>query len=231
MNWLLLAVLAILLVNALIGMKAGFIKTAFSLLSMIVAVILTVWLSPVVNNVMKGNEKFYNTISSKVEAMLPFAEEEADANEQISLIEGLHLPQSIKDSLIENNNTEVYKELAIGSFKDYVSSYLTGVIINALSFIATFVVILILLWVICIALDIVSKLPLLNQVNKTAGLVAGLVHGLVVVWIFFILLTVFGSTGFGQKAMEMIGESEILSIIYNNNFLLRFITSVAKMLL
>jgi uncharacterized membrane protein required for colicin V production len=211
-------------------MKAGFIKTAFSLLSMIVAVILTVWLSPVVNNVMKGNEKFYNTISSKVEAMLPFAEEEADANEQISLIEGLHLPQSIKDSLIENRNTGVYKEFA-GSFKDYVSSYLTGVIINALSFIATFVVILILLWVICIALDIVSKLPLLNQVNKTAGLVAGLVHGLVVVWIFFILLTVFGSTGFGQKAMEMIGESEILSIIYNNNFLLRFITSAAKMLL
>jgi uncharacterized membrane protein required for colicin V production len=231
MNWLLLVVIAILVVNSLIGLKAGFIKTAFSLFSMVVAVILTVWLSPVVNNVLKGNEKFYDSVSSKVEKILPFADEETDADKQVSLIEGLHLPQSIKDSLIENNNAQVYKDLAINSFKGYVSGYLTGVIINALSFILTFVVILILLWVICIALDIVSKLPLLNQVNKTAGLLAGLVHGLVVVWLLFILLTVFQSTGYGQKAMEMISESPVLSIIYNNNFLLRFITSVTKMFL
>jgi uncharacterized membrane protein required for colicin V production len=231
MNWLLIAVIAIIAVNALIGIKAGFIKTVFSLCSLIVAIILTVWISPVVNNFMKGNEKIYNAISDKVEKVLPFSEEETDANEQVSLIEGLHLPQSIKDSLIENNNAEIYKEMAIDNFRGYVGSYLTGVVINALSFIVTFIVILILLWVICIALDIISKLPLLNQINKLAGFLAGLVHGLVVIWLFFILLTVFQSTALGQKAMDMIGESMILSLIYNNNFLLQFITNVTKMLL
>jgi hypothetical protein len=93
----------------------------------------------------------------------------------------------------------------------------------------TFIIILILLWIICIALDIVSKLPLLNQLNKTAGLAAGLIHGLAVVWLFFILITMFQSTELGQKAMGMIGESQALSLIYNNNFLLQFITSVTKM--
>jgi hypothetical protein len=231
MNWLLIIVAVILVVNALIGMKAGLIKTVFSLCSMILALVLTVWISPTVNDFMRGNEKFYDGVSSKVAKVLTIQEGETDANDQVSAIEGLTLPQSIKDSLIENNNPEIYKALSVNGFKDYVNNYLTGIIINALAFTLTFAVILVLLWIISIALNIISKLPLLNQVNKMAGIIAGLLHGLVVVWLFFIVLTVFGSSEFGQKALEMIGESQLLSFIYNNNLLLGFITSATKMFL
>lgn len=231
MNVLLIVVLAILAVNALMGMKAGLIKTVFSLFSMIIAVVLTIWVSPYINNYMRNNDKIYEGISSKVEKMLPFSEKEVIDEEQEGFIQELSLPQSIKDSLMKNNTVEVYKEMAIDNFQDYVSSYLTGVILNAMAFIITFVVVLILLWVICFALNLISKLPLLNQINKTAGLVAGLVHGLVVVWIFFILLTVFGSTEPGQKALEMIGQDQTLSFIYNNNYLLKFITNITKIII
>lgn len=232
MNWLLIVVVAILAVNTLIGMKAGFIKTIFSLCSMVVAILLTLWISPMVGDFMKSNQKIYNAISSKVEKMLPFSENEADTNNEESMIKELRLPKSIQNSMIKNNNEDIYSNLdvEIGNFKGYVNSYLTGMIINALSFILTFIVILVLLWVICIALDIVSKLPLLNQLNKTAGLVAGLLHGLVVVWLFFILVTVFQSTGLGQQAMEMIYDSQVLSLIYNNNLLLKFVTSIKYMM-
>lgn len=233
MNWLLVAVLAILLINSLIGMRVGFIKTIFSLCSMVVALILTVWISPYVNNYMRGNEKLYDFVNAKVEKVLPLMEDKVDDDEkgQYALIDGLSLPQSLKDALIKNNNAKVYKELAVNGFKGYVSSYLTGIVLNALAFSVTFIVLLILLWIICMALNIISKLPFLNQINKTAGLLAGLLHGLVVVWIFFIVLTVFESSGLGQKAMTMIGENDILSLIYNNNFLIGFVTSAAKMLL
>lgn len=233
MNWLLIAVMAIIVVNALIGLKTGFIKTAFSLCSLIIAIILTAWLSPYVNDFMKGNVKIYNYISSKAEKMLKFDDKEYTESKQEALIDELHLPKSIKKSLKENNNSKVYKDMELGkkNFKGYVANYITGLIINAISFIATFVVILILLWVICIALDILSKLPLLNQINKLAGLAAGLVHGLVVVWILFILLTVFGSSSFGQEAMQMIEKDTILSTLYDNNILLRIITNIAKMIL
>lgn len=232
MNWLLIIVVAILAINMLIGMKAGFIKTIFSLCSIVVAIILTLWISPVVSNYMKGNDKIHSAISAKVEKMLPFSEEKAESGKEESLIKELPLPKSIQNSLIENNNDDVYGnfDIEIGNFKGYVNSYLTGMVINALSFMLTFIVILILLWIICIALDIVSKLPLLNQLNKTAGLAAGLVHGLVVIWLFFILVTVFQSSELGQKAMEMIGDSQVLSLIYNNNFLLQFITSIKKVI-
>ena len=229
MNWLLIVVLIILVGNSLIGMRVGFIKTVFSLCSLGVALILTIWISPIVNDYLKGNEKIYNGITSGIEKMLKFEDDVKETSKQISLIEELKLPQSIKDSLIENNNTEVYEELAISSFKEYISNYLAGIVIKAMAFIITFMAFTIILWVISAALDLLSKLPLLDQANTMAGLLAGLVHGLVIVWLFFILLTVFGSTGFGQKALQLVGESQILSMIYNNNFILGFITSITKL--
>ncbi len=231
MNWLLVVVLIILVGNAIIGMRVGFIKTVFSLISLILALVLTLWISPMVKNYMNGNEKFYNGIATKVEKLLPFGEEEIVEEEQSEAIEGLSVPKSIKEGLLKNNTAESYKDMAINSFKQYVSRYLTGVIINSLSFIVTFIAILIILWVIFMALDLISKLPLLNQVNKTAGLLAGLVHGLIMVWLFFILLNIFGSTVFGQSVLKLVGENEVLSIIYNNNILLKFITGATKILL
>lgn len=230
MNWLLIAVSVILLGNAVIGMRVGFIKTIFSLVSLILALFLTVWVSPMVRDTMKDNEKLYQGISNKIEKMLPFEDKVAQEDEP-GLIEGLSVPKSVKEGLLKDNTVERYKELAITSFKQYVSRYLTEVTINALSFIVTFMVILILLWVIFLALNLISKLPLLNQLNKTAGLLAGFVHGLILVWLFFLLLTVFATTEFGQSTMKLVAENELLSIIYNNNLLLKFITSATKILL
>lgn len=229
MNWLLIVVLAILIVNALIGRKIGFIKIVFSLCSIIITLILTTWISPTVNDLLKGNEKFYNLVIEKVEVMLPFEEEDTKTNEQVSYIEKLPVPQAIKDTLIENNNTDIYKTLAVENFKAYVSKYLASVVINAIAFVITFIIILILLWVICNALNLISKLPILNHINKTAGMLAGLIQGFIIIWILFLIITILGGTTLGQEALKMVEENEILSFIYSNNFLLNFITSAAKL--
>ncbi len=228
MNWLLIIVCVVILGNAIRGLKVGFIRTVFSLVSMILAVILTIWISPVMKDFLKSNEKFYDGLTHRIEKMLPFSTEEVVEKEQEGLIDEMKLPKTLKQSLKENNTLEKQKELAANSFQEYISRYLAEIIINALSFILTFIIISVLLWVICMALHIISKLPLIHSVNKTAGLLAGCIQGLFEVWLFFILLTVFGSTSFGQKIMEMIGESELLSFIYNNNILLRFVTGATK---
>lgn len=225
MNWILIVVLAILIGNALIGLRVGFIKTVFSLASMLVALILTVWFSPTVNDMLQNNEKFGGLITEKVEQMLSLEEKESDISDQDAYIEGLPLPKSIKNTLIEN------RDKGIKDLKGYIASYITGIIINSLAFILTFISILVILWVICFALNIISKLPILNQINKLAGMLAGVVHGLVIVWLLLILLTVFGGSKFGQDAFVMIEESVLLSLIYNNNFLLTIVIGASKLLL
>ena len=225
MNWMLIVVLGIIVISALLGMKVGFIKTAFSLVSMIIALILTVWLSPYVNDLLKNNEKINDKINDQVGVMLSLKEKEEIAPDQEAFIKSLPLPKSFKDTLVENMDERK------GDLKDYIAEYITGVIINALAFALTFIAILVILWIISLALNIISMLPIIHQINKLAGLAAGLVQGLVIVWVLFICLTVFGGSKFGQDAFVMIEESVVLSLIYNNNMLLSFVTNTAKLLL
>ncbi|MDF2544418.1 MAG: hypothetical protein K0S47_4136 [Herbinix sp.] len=231
MNWLLIVVLAILVGNAFVGRKIGFIKTIFSLCSMIIALLLTAWISPSVNHLLKSNDKFVDYVTERVEKILPL--EEADVKEdsetESDFIDGLPLPKSLKETLVQNNNADTYGALAINSFREYISSYLANVIINALAFVVTFLTAIIALWVISIVLDLISKLPILNSINKTAGLIAGLIQGLVIVWILFVLLTVFGGTDLGKDAFQMIEESPALSILYDNNLLMDFVLNAAKL--
>ncbi len=224
MNWVLIVVLAILIGNALIGLKVGFIKTIFSLVSMVIALVLTVWISPNVTKMLKGNDKFHNMIREQVVKMLDLEAKETDISDEEDFMQGLPLPASFRDSLVE------HRDKGVENLKEYVTDYVTGIIINAVAFILTFILSVIVLWALCFALDIVSKLPILNSINKLAGLAAGLVHGMVIVWVAFILLTMFSGAKFGQDAFAMIEENQILSFIYDNNLLLKFVTNAVKLL-
>lgn len=225
MNWLLIVVIVLLAGYAISGIKNGFIKTVFMLVSVIAALILTVLLSPIVDDMLTNNEKIYGKISENVEKVFAIEEKAVQDEDHEDLIRGLMLPSSIKETLIRNKND------SIKDINEYIVNYMTGITINALAFILTFVVIRVILWVISLALDLISKFPVLKQINKAAGLAAGILHGLIMIWLLFIFLTIFSGTGFGQKAFAMIDDSTILSIIYNNNMLLGFVTRAAKIFL
>jgi len=108
MNWLLLIVLAIIIINALIGRKVGLIKIVFSLFSFIIALFLTTWISPSVNEMLINNESFYQKTNQKVEEVLFSKVEEdiAEAGDIEKLIASLPLPQTIKDSLQANKEKQ-----------------------------------------------------------------------------------------------------------------------------
>jgi hypothetical protein len=255
MNWLMVVVVVILAGNALIGRKVGLIRMVFSLCSMVVALLLTIIMNPLVNSWMVKNGNFYESVANKIEVILEGKEagdeniergedskvvdkikeqmdsEKITKKEEASYIEKLQLPKSLKKSLQENNTISTYKSMAIDNFKQYISRYLAGVVVKALSFVVTFIIILVILWILSFSLNLISKLPILNQINKTTGAFAGLLHGLILVWIFFLVMTVFGGTIFGQNILGMIESSKMLSFIYNNNFLLRFITGVPGLVL
>ncbi|NLL72334.1 MAG: CvpA family protein [Clostridiales bacterium] len=223
MNWLLLIVLAIIIINALIGRKVGLIKIVFSLFSFIIALFLTTWISPSVNEMLINNESFYQKTNQKVEEVLFSKVEEdiAEAGDIEKLIASLPLPQTIKDSLQAN------KEKQETNIKSYITSQVTAIVINALAFVFTFIVIFIALWVISIALNIISKLPILNQINKIAGLFVGGLQGLVIVWILFVILTVISGSEIGQSAILQINNSKILTYIYDRNILLNTVMSIS----
>ena len=86
---------------------------------------------------------------------------------------------------------------------------------------------MILLYALNKVLDVFAKLPLLKQANKLVGMALGLVQGILLVWLFFALVTVISGTEFGQTMFRYINESKLLSFLYTNNIPMNFITKTA----
>lgn len=227
MNAAVFAVIIILALSALMGIKRGFIKTVFMLFSTIAAILLTVLLSPYVSKMMQNNDRILNYVMERVEQGIDFGDEETQED---SFIEGLGLPSFLEKALVENNNSDIYDTLEVEreNIKHYVSLYVAIIIIKAIAFILTFIVLLLLLGLLCRVLDIVAKLPVLHGINKLLGCAAGIVQGIVIIWLLCVFLTAISGTALGRDIFEMIDESRFLTYIYDNNLIITFVTSVFK---
>lgn len=228
MNWLLLVIIIILLASALRGYQTGFIKTAFSLVSILVALVVTTIASPILSKTLRSNDAIMEKVVEQLDQVIELDGSIKKTSQETSFLEGLNLPDKIKKTLIENNNIEAYKAMAVDSFEDYVTHAMAVIVMNVASYIVCFIVSLILLFILCRVLDLISKLPLLNEVNKTAGLVIGLVSGCIKVWLFFILITLFSTTSLGENVFSMINSSPVLTFIYDNNLLMKGIVNIAQ---
>ena len=96
-------------------------------------------------------------------------------------------------------------------------------IVNGIASFIALVLGLILLFVLARVLNIVSKIPVIKEVNHFLGIISGLVLALVLVWLFFYFVTVLCASPFGLMMMDYIRQSVVLTWLYENNMLLYLI--------
>lgn len=136
---------------------------------------------------------------------------------QVAAIEASDLPELFKSLLSTNNNSEIYKELGVETFAQYVGSFLAKLIINIAAFLCTFLLVTIVFRAVIFALDIVSELPVIGFVNRAAGGVAGVLCALVIIWIAFIIVTLLHVASIGADVYEMIQKDTLLRMLYEYN--------------
>lgn len=231
MNTLTLLVIGIIALFTFLGYRAGLIKTIFSIFSLIATLILTLIINPYVSTALQSNEQVIGYFSEKVEEALSLDEVDQSIQNKATAVDKLPIPKNFKNTLIKNDNVDSYDVLGVSNFKDYISNSIARMVINALSFAITFIIIFISLKILFGVLNIISKLPVLHQINKLTGLLAGFVQGLLVVWLLCIGLTVLSGTHLGRICFEMINESKFLGLVYNNNLILQFFVDITKIVL
>ncbi len=151
---------------------------------------------------------------------------EIPRQKQIELLENADIPALFRDGLMENNNSEAYKALKVSGFTEYVGAYLSDVIIKMIAFLLTFILVTIVARAIIFALDIVTELPVIKGLNRFAGILVGALIALIVVWIGFFVITLLYDTMIGKECFKWIGESKILTFLYNKNIILEFATKL-----
>ena len=226
MNWFLIFVVVVLAGFTLNGYRKGFIKVAFSLISIIVTILLVSVITPYVSDFLENHTPVYNIINEKcIESIKNSFNEnnisEASTDEKEEWIDGLWIPVQAKKMLKESNGVSQTAILDISEFTQYVGDYIAKMVIKSISFIAAFLIITFILRITVFTLDSVAKLPVLNGINRIAGLGVGLIEGLLIVWIIFVLIIVFFKTDLGVYLLGEINKNYFLKLLYDNNILLK----------
>ena len=153
---------------------------------------------------------------------------ESDRQMQKKAIEELPIPDMLKKLLINNNTEKTYQKLAVNSFNDYVPKFMANLIMNIIAFVLTWVIVASFIWLAVMTLDVIANLPVIHGINQVLGLLLGFMQALAIVWINFLVITIFSSTAIGKLLMEMIEKSVILDKLYDLNVFLNFLQKTIK---
>ncbi len=145
---------------------------------------------------------------------------------QTEVIEQLAIPDFLKSSLLENNNSVVHSLFETEQIQDYIAGYFANICINAISVVLVAVVIYIGVRLLLGALNIVASLPVISTVNRVCGLLTGGAKGICIVWFLGILLTFFYSNEGFREFFLILEQSHIASFLYQHNLLLLFVLKI-----
>lgn len=177
----------------LYGHYRGLLRQCVSLGALVLTIITVKVATPYVTDFVKANPvirenaaHFIMEVSGwqppeESESILPAAQRMA--------IEELKLPQSVKDVLLENNNSEFYRLLGVDQFGEYISTCLSDMLINTLGSVLVFAASYIVIHLVIRWLNLLSRLPIICGLNQMAGGIVGLAEGFLLLWLAGFILS------------------------------------------
>lgn len=175
---------AIIVIYFISGWRKGFIRTAMSLASFILAGVGAYCFYPIPSDLMYDNV-FLPKISRMIETAIS------------SISEGITLDKLLTDKPeLFTNIVEKYSDMGkveefiqsgaertLTDLCDFIASPVARTISDVLGFIIAFIVLLIALKIVTFIIDKIFRLPVLNAANKTLGMLLGLLLGLLTAWL------------------------------------------------
>lgn len=232
MNWILLVVLAVLILSIWHGYRKGLLRMIYSLVSGIVILILVIWATPYINTFLLENTSIYQTIEencanrvrqSAEKTLEDGSENMLNQGESDMAKLGVNLPNGVLDDIMERTTGAADEFLESSGVYDEIAGEVAGFALNGIAFFAAVIVVSLLMHIISRVLGIVSKIPILSGMNRTLGLFAGGVYGLILVWIAFYIIALCSTSETGKVLITYIYESPLLKFLYENNMVLTLI--------
>ena len=233
MNWLFIAVVIVLAGFAAAGYWKGFLKIVYSLVAWLLILAFVTWSTPFITGFLKSHTGVYDkitfyceeTIRKSVEERLYAAPEQLSEASQADIAEntGALLPESVIENILQKTAGAAGNVLETGGVYTEMAKGMADFIVQGLAFFialaaATFAAI-----VISGLIGIISKIPVLSGINRIFGVFAGILNGLLLVWVAFYVIALFSTGEKGATLVCYIYESKFLLFLYENNPILETI--------
>jgi len=213
-----------------IGAWRGFIRSILGFVNFILAIFLTNMLYPHVGRFLRSIDGFFDALSTAIRdamgldaAIYNAAVEAGGRVAEVQFIQDLPLPAFFLEALIENNNAAIRNAIGAIGFADYVAGFLAGIVINIISMILVFIVVFLGLTILTRMLNLITKLPVINTLNKVLGGAVGAIWGILLTWLALGVVIIYFSANSGVDMAEMLEASVIARPLNEMNFALDFI--------
>lgn len=208
-------VIAIIALCTFLGIKRGLagciIKIASFVLAIVIAFILYKPVSTfIVNNTIiddKLEESIVTILTDDVKEDGKIEKEDTQLSEDIV--------NYINESL-ENAATQTKDNIIKTS-----AHQITLVIVNIGSAILVFILAKIILIFVRLITKFITDLPIISQIDKTGGLIYGIIEGFIIVWLILAIISFTSPLIEDTLIIDGIKNSFLTNILYNNNLLLK----------
>lgn len=234
MNWLLIIVILVLAGNIVWGFSRGFLRVIYSMLAWIAILVFVTWATPYVANVLTEKTNIDNRIESNLDEKLhelvigdtngqkedrePDTQNPGQGKKNYRDLQ-MKLPDAVTNKLFDTN--KIADQILEGSGAyDVVAGRATDLVMRVISFVLVLLITVISFHLLSVVLKVVEKLPLIGGINRLLGLFAGLVKGILIIWLAFAIIAMAGTTDIGIALISYIYESPLLIWVYENNFVL-----------
>jgi|GEM_PF-5774961 len=212
----LLGVLLIIIFFVLRGYSRGFVQILVTMLAIAGVFYGVSYLSPLASKYIIENTGICDSVADELTERFESINEEYDTenpNYQLTAISRYPIPASIKSYLIKNNTEEVYDQMMVSFFEEYVSKYIAGAFVKIFVYVVISVVIFFLVKVTFLSMDMIVNLPGLNTADRIFGAIFGVAEGLVVTWILMMLMIAITQ----GKFYEVIANNTLALAIFDLN--------------
>ena len=230
MNGLEITVIIIIAVCVLVGYYTGFLRVLYSLAAWILVLAFVTWTTPYMTDFLEKNTSMSEAIQEKcISYMSEMAQEkisqgaEEYGSGQNWENSGIFIPGSIVEQITGGAAAAVGEILEGSGLYEEMAAKIAHFIIEGIAFFITMMIAGMLAIWISHMLNVISRIPVIQGPNKALGAVAGGLKGLVAIWLMFYVIDLCAASDFGKQLHDYIEESRILSILYENNILLKII--------
>lgn len=232
MDWICIVIGVLFFICLVSGWTRGLFKVLLSVAGMIASIIIATYIAPSVSGYLEEHTKIDDNIAEYISEELSFSdsEEETSKGVQVEVINNLPISQTLKANILDNNNSEMYAALDATGVYDYIAKSLAVVILNGIVFLVLVVVAQAFFATLGKAVAGLTKLPIIRSIDKIGGGLLGAMQGLILIWIFFLLLSITSTSEISQEMIEAINHISLLKLLYDNNLLLDIVGDLTKVL-
>ncbi|MBS7298419.1 MAG: CvpA family protein [Eubacteriales bacterium] len=223
-----LVIIGIITASVLVSKRRGFLKSSYTVLSLIISVVLIVTLQQPFTEYLSSSalgltvrEKVQIQVMGTAEAEMESISGEEDSETAKKVGEIMGLPSFLMDFLDEKleKQTEAVETMKNNTL-EVLTETVTEVILKIISIILLFLAVRLGVFLILRLLDLVFKLPVLSSVNSFLGIVVGALNGLLIVYIICAVMTLLAPTESLSVISETVDKTLITKFFYDNNLLI-----------